>query len=349
MKSFLVVVATALVGWTAAAGAAPLDLNHVSADARFVAHWDFDAARASPVVQGFFQECTKDMEWARDGLTKICQKMGLDQCKDLHGVTLYSAVLQPHHGVLMARADWNAKTLEENVQKAPDHKTTEHGKHKIHTFTAHRGTKHAHPAAATLYQPDLLVLASSTELLHSALDVLDGQAANLAGKDSPLAAPVPPGAIVVARAVDLKDSKAAEMHPGLKLIRSFDYAKGQHEGKWFGRIAVTAESEDVARKLGKVAEGYGAWLSLHAHDTPWFLDLLSKAMLTVEGNVVKVSFETPVDTLTSRMPEICTSVRDHLKLHMAKMKMHCKMMMKMHKRSSDHHKRCGPKKHEKKG
>ncbi len=48
--------------------------------------------------------------------------------------------------------------------------------------------------AAALYKPDVLVVASSSKLLKSAIDVLDSKAANLSGKQSPLAANASQGA-----------------------------------------------------------------------------------------------------------------------------------------------------------
>lgn len=73
------------------------------------------------------------------------------------------------------------------MEKAPDHKTVEYGKYKIHAFTVHKESKHPHQVAGTLFKPDVLVVASNLDLLKTALDVLGGKAPSLAGKQSPLA------------------------------------------------------------------------------------------------------------------------------------------------------------------
>jgi hypothetical protein len=304
------------------AWAAPLDLKNVPADAKWLVHVDVDAARSSSVVQKFVEQCGKDLPRAKERLVELCEKLGLNQCKDLHGITAFSEKLEPKHGVLIADAKWNAKRLQEFVDQAPDHKVIEDGAYKIHTFTAHKGTKHAHSVAATVLDSSKLVLASSPEMLKSALQVLEGKAPAIAGKQSPLAATVPSGTIFLARAVDVKDSAVAKMRPVLQLIKSFDYAKGQRDGQWFGNVTVTAESKSVAEKLGQVFEGYRAWLSLHAYKDRWFGELLNKAKLTVDGNVVRVAFLEPADTLTAHMPELCRGIHEHV----AMMKRHCEAM-----------------------
>jgi hypothetical protein len=329
MKGIWAILATTILGWATAVQASPLDLKDVPADAKWVAHVDFDAARSSQVVQSFSQQCGTIWPKLREKAATLGQKIGLDQCGDLHGITIYSAKLEPGNGVLIARAKWNSQTLLERAKKASDYTTLKYGNYTIHAFTAHKGSKgskHAHQVAGTLHKADVLVLASSPDLLKTALDVLDGKATNLVGKPSPLAANVPAGAIVLARAVDLKDSAAAHMHPVLQLLNSFDYAKGEHDGRWFSDLAVTADSKPVAENLGKVFEGFRAWLSLHAHKAPWFVELLKKVQLNVQDNVVTATFQEPAGTIAALMPQACKSIQEHMQMCAKMRRMHCPMM-----------------------
>ena len=337
MKRICVIAATVLLGWAGVAHAGPLELKNVPANAKWVAHVDFDAAHSSPVVQAMLKQVAKDWPGAAERVGKFCHKVGLDDCKDLHAATAYGTTLERHKGVLILQAKWNAKALQEKAEKAPDHKTSKYGKYEIHTWTAHKGSKHAHQVAGTLYKPDVLVLASSPESLTAAINALDGKAASLAGKQSPLADKVSPGAIVVARAVDLKDSPAAKMHPVLQLVKSFAYEEGEHDGRWFGNLAVAADSKPVAGQLAKVFEGYNAWLSLHGHKSPWFVDLINKVKVSSDGKVVKATFQEPAGTLVALMPKMSEVLQEHLKLHKAMMEKHCKMMQEMkemHKESA---------------
>jgi hypothetical protein len=152
----------------------------------------------------------------------------------------------------------------------------------------------------------------------------------VAGTSSPLAANVMPGAIFLARAIDLKDSKAAQWHPALELVKSFDYEKGQDGGQWFGNFAVTTDSKSTAEKLEKVFEGYVAWVSLHAHRSPALVDMLGKVTFRVDNNVVTVANRLPADQVVAQMPEICKSMHEHFKWHMERMNWHWRMHEKMH-------------------
>ena len=152
--------------------------------------------------------------------------------------------------------------------------------------------------------------------------MIDGKAANLAGTASPLAKKSPAGTIFLVRAIDLKDSAAAKMHPALQLVKSFSYEKGEHDGRYFGNVAVTADSTPVAENLGKVFAGYEAWLSLHAHNAPWFLDLLDKVKLNVAGDVVTASFQEPASTVVAVMPKLCQTIQEHLKIFAAMRQAH---------------------------
>jgi hypothetical protein len=247
--------------------------------------------------------------------------MGLDQPDNLHAVTVFGETSQPRSAVVIVRAQWNAQTLQQKAEQAANHQVVEHGNHKIHTFTAHKDTESAHEAAATLFKPDMLVLALSDKRLAAALDVLDGKSDTLSEKDSAatLTAKVQPATIVLVRCLDLKDSAVAKLLPALELIKSFTYVEGEHEGTWRSNLTITADSHDAAQQMAKVLEGAGAWLSLHGHNRPWFLELLHKTQLHVEDNVVHVTFEVPVETVAQHMPEICKAIQEHAHVHLGKL------------------------------
>jgi len=335
MKWLPIAALTVVAGWLGTAQAAPLKLEDVPADAKWLAHVDVDAARKSSVVEKFFEHCGKHCPVVKKFMC-VCGELGLKDCKGLHGITVYDTGFAPHHGVLIARAEWNAHLLEEKVGKAANHKTMKFDEYTIHTWTACKEGMHTHELAGALYHPDVLVVACCPELLKSALKVLEGKAKSAAGTSAPLAGKVSVGAIFLARATDLKEVKCPHCHPVLQQLKSFDYQKGEHEGRWFSKITVTADSPEVAERLGKVFEGFGAWLSLQAYKTPWAVELLSKAKLRVEGNVVKVRFREPVDTLVSHIPELCTLLREHLGMHGEMPHKHCKAMREHCKGEHEH-------------
>lgn len=310
LATVVLILAGALV-----AQAGPVELKNVSAGAQWLAHVDVDGARSSKVVQALFQECGKAWPDAGERLRGVCERVGLQQCQDLHGITAYGMRLEPHNGVVIINANWNEHALSDKVEKAPDHKSMEYGKHHIHTWTAHRGAKHVHLVAGTLYKPDLLVLAFSPDLLKSALDVLDGKAAGMTGKESPLAAKVRQGTMFLARAVGLDRAAAARQCPVLQLIERFNYEEGQHEGRWFGQLTVSTQSNSAAEDLKKVFDGFWALVSLHLHNQPKLVEVLRHVRTSLDGKAVTMGFRESADELAAQMPAMCKLISEHVKSH----------------------------------
>ena len=128
------------LGWTAAAQAEPLDLAQVAADAKWVAHLDVDALRASTVVEKAWKKGLEMHKDAQAHLDKLREKIGLDICKDVHGLTAYGKEPGKHTGVLIVHAKLDQKFLLDKAQKAPDHKVTKFESYDLHSWTAkHHG------------------------------------------------------------------------------------------------------------------------------------------------------------------------------------------------------------------
>lgn len=304
-----------VLGWAAAVQAAPLKLEHVSGDARWLAHVDVDGMRSSTAIQGFYNSCVKESPGVGERLDKIRREWGIDLRKDLHDMTFYGANFAPHHGVLIVCANVDKEAMLHKARTAPDHNTVKYRGHEIHTWTDHKGTKHAHEAAGTFYKPDVLVFAASLDPLKSALDVLDGKAPSLAGKKSPLAAKAPEGALFVARAVDIDHAHFPHAPRLLKLVKRLDYEEGEHNGTWSGHLAVTAESAPVAEEISAVFRGVMAMLALHFHDQPGVVDLLKKTNFKVQGNTATATIEAPADSVAAAAPSFCKAVVEHFRGH----------------------------------
>jgi hypothetical protein len=314
MKRMRILAAAVIFACAAAVvQASPVEFKQVPADAKWLIHLDIDAARTSPVVQKAFHECTQQCPAFHEKLRHLGKELGLEHRKDLHGITIYAVSFWPHHGVAIVNANWNQQVLKEKAEKAPEHKCLVYGKYHIHTWAAHECCEHLHHVAGVLYKPDVLLLSSGSDLLTSALDVLDGKAANLAGKNSPLAAKVREGTIFLARAEGLDHAPAARHCAILHSIERFDLERGQHEGQWFSQLAVTAESPAVALDLKRVLDGFLAMISLHVHDQPALVDLLHKVESHVDGKTVTASFHESADAVAAQIPAVCKLIVEHIK------------------------------------
>ncbi len=204
--------------------------------------------------------------------------------------------------------DWRAKAWHRGGRHAAGHQCGWHGGHA-----------HGHLVAASLYKPDVLVVACCPDLLKSALDVLDGKATNLNGKDSPLAAKVAAGTISLIRAVNVGNSAAAHRCALLRSIERFDYEKGEHDGKWFGQVTLTVASKSAAGDWKLIADGFRGLVALHLQKEPKLVELLHHAESSVNGKAVTVNFHESAGDVAAQMPAIAKLVVEHVKMHLARM------------------------------
>ena len=203
MRKWTVTVAGLAAVWALAAAvqAAPLSLKQVPANAKWLAHVDFDSMRGHVLAKHMRDEIMEKHKDAQARIDKFGAEMGMDVRNDLHGVTLYGTSFTPHQGVVIVNANVDQILLLKKAEKAPGHKVTKYGSYDLHSWTQDK-ERHGPPPNAAFFKPSILVFASSLDELKAALDVLGGKAASLGDKDNALAAPVPAGTTVVLRAAN---------------------------------------------------------------------------------------------------------------------------------------------------
>jgi hypothetical protein len=308
------IIAVTLLAVVGVVRAAPVDFKDIDADATWLAHLDVDAASSSQVVKAVLANClaTHDNEGP---LGEFLERIELDPHKDLHGITLYGPTIAPGEAVAIVHARLNMNTILRQLKRAPDHDTLDYRDYHIHTWTKHHWTRYPREVAATFYKPDVFVLASSVDLLKKALDVLDAKTPSLAGKDSPLTAQVPAGAVLIVRAVAIDKADLRGRFPVTQLLRRFQYTAGEHEGKWFKDVLIEADSPQTAEKLKQVVEGHRAMFWLHFHNRPEVLAVLDDLKLNVEGSTLHVSLSDPVEKIIAAVPAVCNAIQEHFRWH----------------------------------
>ncbi len=200
--SFVCVLVLTMAGLVRAE---PLNPKQVPADAKWLAHVDADVMRTSVVVDQGMKErgdAVKALIAKVPDLSALCE--AIDPAKNVKGITVYGTQFKPGGVAIVSAnlAEAALNSLSEGVQKLPDHATTSHGSHELHTWTHAKGTPHAHAVTAVYVEPNILVFGTSVDEVKNALDVLDGAKPNIVGK-SALAAPAPAGALVFARVAGL--------------------------------------------------------------------------------------------------------------------------------------------------
>jgi hypothetical protein len=291
IRACLVVMAS-LAALPVGIEAAPLDLAAVPADAQWLMHMDMDAARGSTVMQRAWEKAVKMHPHLEKMMVMGAGMAGMDPRKDLRDVTVYGTDLDKRNGVMIVRARANRAFLEKMVEKAPDHKTVEHGKYVLHGWT-HKGWKghHSGPVMGAFFKDDVMVFARSEAAVKQALDVLDGTARGV-GEGSPLAGRVRPGSIMVARASAVDPNTKC---PVLKSGKAFRVALGEHEGQSFYRAKLDMKSAAAAGEAEDVVQGLASLASLRWGDDEAVMALVKGVDNKVEGDTCTISWDAPAD------------------------------------------------------
>lgn len=246
---FALLLSLMLAGETSAA---PLEIKQVAANAKWLAHVDVDAVRASTVVQRAWK---KGLDRHKDAETKlgvVRTMLGMDPTKDIHGMTFYGVQPGKPGGVAIIAATMNSDRIIGLAAAIPGRKTTKHGDRDVHSWEMHSKT-----IAAAFHGKDLLVIGDSADQVGAALDVIDGHSAGLAA-DAPLAGNIPVGTTFLLRAQGIADAQLRCKAPVVKQIESLRMVTGEHDGTSFFRVRLNMTNPEVTELGLQAVKGWQA-------------------------------------------------------------------------------------------
>lgn len=299
MRMLSVAVAIVL-GLGALAQAAPLELKHVAADAKWVMHLDVDAVRASTVVQKGYHKCLEMHKEVAQHLDKVRDMIGMDPRTDLHGITCYGPQVGKHQGVLIVQADMNQQLLVDKAKLGPDHMVTKYGACELHSWTHKKGDRQHH-ATGAFFTPKVLVFGGSVEEVKAGLDVLSGKSASLAGKPSALDGDIAPGTTFVHRAIDVG---AHTKCPVLKQAQSYCVSTGENKGESFFRARFIMNTTESADQVKAILEGFKAMAALHAAADAEGAKLIEALKVTREDKTLAIQWSVSADAVWAEIEKL---------------------------------------------
>jgi hypothetical protein len=232
--------------------ATPFQRGDLPADTAWVIHIDCDLLRTGTVGQFLQGELSKPEVQSK--LAAVQAMFSFDLQKQLHGLTLYSASLNPKDGVLLIYGDFDAERLLTLAKGAEDYQGINHGQRVIHTWIDQNKTDHSRIYAAL--QGGRLVFGQREATVATALDVLDGAVASLATEKSfpQLGGPGSASSIQgAARKLDLPASDANALL--LRLSKQVRLEIGETQGVVNSTLTLEAGDETVAGQMASVAQG----------------------------------------------------------------------------------------------
>jgi hypothetical protein len=295
MRRMFVLALVAAFGLAAVARAEPLDLKQVSAEAKWAAHVDFDALKASTTLQKLRAHVLKEHPEAEGFMAMVRGFWKFDPAKDLHSVTVWGRQMKKHTGVAIVRATVDQKLLLEKAKQAPEHRVVTYGKHELHSWLHAKGSRHEKSMTGTFYKPDVMIFGGSADEVMAALDVLDGTKPNMASKQPSLAGSIPQGAVLVAGVCGVSDADLPHKCPISKQVDSAAIAIGEYNGQVFVHGKVTAKKAETAQQMKTVAEGAIALAGLAKSDDAEAMRLLKDVKVSVADKTVNVDAQAPAD------------------------------------------------------
>ncbi|MEX0716715.1 MAG: hypothetical protein WD066_09015 [Planctomycetaceae bacterium] len=290
------------------AEAAAFDPAHVSAEAKWVLHYDVDASRETAYGKKFHEEHVAT-EQGREKLNWVKDRYGIDLERDLHGFTAYGNDYEPHSGTLLMHSKFDAAKIEAVVKEEPDHRTSRHGNHTIHTWTAKLGRPGAgqadddaeakgRPLSAALVANRVVVIAAGEQSVKAALDVLDGKAPTLRGKESPLVFEVSPGTFFQGAAFSLTDLKQRPRpFPVLQESNSARMTFGERDGRTSFAFRLDAGDAQRASQVATMGEGFQAMIQLHAEARPELKPIAEGLSIQQADGVVETTWTVATDAV----------------------------------------------------
>lgn len=310
LQGLRVVSFAVLLGMAASAVAAPLDLKHVSADATWLGHVDFDAMRKSIVVQKYMEQ------YKDSGRLAIAKKMlGMDPEKDLHGMTCYGKEIGKHKGVMILHAKVDRERVMGMAKMLPGYQVADYRDHKLHSWTHKpRHGSESNTVAAAFHGDQWVVLASSVDELKQAVDVLEGKQPSLTG-DSPLSGNIPAGTTMLMRLEGVSTAKLPEKCKVAKQTQSFRFVAGEHEGMSFYRARAVMTNETVVGQVREIVEGLKALGQIHVGDNKTGQKLVDALKVKTDGTKLTIAWSAPAN-------DVWTIVDAHKKIFEERMKRH---------------------------
>jgi len=216
----------------------------------------------------------------------------MDPRTDFHSMTLSGHGQGEENAVLVLRADFDRAALTALLEAGPAYQEVPHHNWTLYRFQDERKQKMAWGA---FLDDRTIVCGQSQERVGECLETLAG--ARPAAADA-LWAAVPDRGALFAATADLAhmgelDAQAAILRQAESLALSVD----ESDGLLKVRVALSADSPEVATQLNQVAQGLIAMGSLAAAKDPakaWVPGFCQGIRVTQDGRSVQVSADYPV-------------------------------------------------------
>ena len=272
--------------------AAKVDKINISNDAKFVAHLDLDAFRASEIGTTLLERVRQE-DIGESFLKALVEIIGFDPLTAVQSATLSGiATEEDNDGILVVRHKADSTKLLAFMKLDEHYRKTEHGKHEIHG-AGDRGDDER--GYVSFVSDTTAVLAPSREQAAKAIDLVNGKGAakklppSLAsiGKDTKNAFLVAYADVSAISNIDDENIKQMAKEASLVL--------GESDGKLILSLAVDAYDADTAEQMEAMVNGLIGFARLSQEENPEIKGILKGLKVTRKEVTLSIHFAIGVD------------------------------------------------------
>ena len=274
--------------------AAKVDKINISKDAKFAAHLDLDAFRASEIGTTMLKKMRQDFSLPEgsEKLDALVEIIGFDPLTAFQSATL-SGNGEEDNGILVVKHKATSTKLLAFMKLDEHYRKTEHGKHEIHG-AGDRGD--GERGYVSFVSDTTAVLAPSREQAAKAIDLVNGKGA---------ARQVPPSLDMIskkAKSVFLMayaDVESLKEHIDdlnvNQMAKQAALVLGESDGKLVLSLAVDAYNADTAEQMEAMVNGLIGFARLGQEENPEIKDVLKGLKVTRNEATVSIHFAIGVD------------------------------------------------------
>lgn len=309
-KSILVLIMAFLTSFSLTTAEA-FPLPAVSADAKWLAHMDFNYLRQTEIGEKLYTEMQRGPVASR--LEVLGNLLQMNPYEDIHAITLHGTDRERENAVTHIKADYNRDAVLAILKNAKEYRTEKYEGYTLHNFKP--GKNHIQPekgksakAWLCFYDDNTIVLGYKQSRVTTAIDVLQGEAETFdaEGKAAFGSSPDDDKAIFYAAtsipALDSDHEQAKLLQNAKHMTLSFK-EKGEN---CHATMTIHGKDDEVARQIKQIADGMLAWLRLHSAQKPDETELALLSENTVvnrDGQIVEVQMAYPTADLVKLIEE----------------------------------------------
>ena len=302
----LISAGVGLLALAATLPAAPLQREHLPADAKWLLHLDLDSFRTTQLGQFVCQEIL-DKQLAKPMADlKLYLNLDLDWRK-VNSLTAFGVDYDSKsrdNGVLVLRSTLQIQdTFESFLKRQADAAPPDGGPLKKLASAPAPMYSINNQLMVALPGKDLVLLSKSRAQVERASEVLAGQRPNLAANQAFSGYPPAPGAFFfmgLAEALN-QDAKLPPQANVLKMANGGRLIMGEKKDQLYLQLALRAKSPEVTQQIQQVMQGLIALLSLSQSENQDLMSLVKATTVQSDKELVTVQVDYPVEKVVEKI------------------------------------------------